>query len=180
MTALRHIRAKIWRSISGLKNTSTLCDEEADTEAWVSVGAARPLILQVPACLWAIPDSPFLLHYLSMVEKDRVVDNRVRTGELDLISDRLPRSRLAFTQTGFINDEMVQSLMSQQQCALFLFFIWIARSLYISSSLPKQPFNVCNHSLTMTCCVLDVRVWIKLQASLTQSIKWGLFGSLSA
>lgn len=117
MTALSHIRAKIWRSISGLKNTSTLCDEEADTEAWVSVGAARPLILQVPACQWAIPDSPFLLHYLSMVEKDRVflvrVDNRVRTGELDLISDRLPRSRLAFTQTGFINDEMVQSLMSQ-------------------------------------------------------------------
>lgn len=125
-----------------------------------------------------------------MVEKDRVflvrVDNRVRTGELDLISDCLPRSRLAFTETGFINDEMVQSLMSQQQCALFLFFIWIARSLYISSSLPKQPFNVCNHSLTMTCCVLDVvsggapTVWIKLQASPTQSIKWGLFGSLSA
>lgn len=49
--------------------------DEADTEVFASVGAMRPLVLQVPPCLRAILESPFLLYYqagiVPMVEKNR-------------------------------------------------------------------------------------------------------------
>lgn len=85
--------------------------DEADAEVFASVGATRPLILQVPPCLRAILESPFLLYYQAGI-------------------------------VPVINDLMVQSL------TLSLLHLDISSS-YFSSSLPKKPFNVRNHSPTL-------------------------------